>query len=48
MAEVDVKNKRIFYRSSHPGVFCKKVALKYLEKVAGKHGFYIGFSFVKY
>ena len=37
MAEVDVKNKRIFCRSSHPDVFCKKSALKYLAKLTGKH-----------
>ena len=30
MAEVDIKNTRILLRSSHPDVFCKKGALKYL------------------
>ena len=30
-------NKKIFYRRSHPDVFCKKVALKYLAKLTGKH-----------
>ena len=37
MAEVDVTNKRIFYRSSHPDVFCKKGALEYLANFIGKH-----------
>ena len=37
MAEVDVKNKRIFCRSSHPDEFYKKDALKYLAKLIGKH-----------
>ena len=37
MTEVDVKNKRIFWRSSHPDMFCKKGALKYLSKLSGKH-----------
>ena len=37
MAEVDVKNKRIFCRSSHPAVFCKKRPLQYLAELAGKH-----------
>ena len=32
MAEVDVKNNRIFCRGIHPDVFCKKSALKYLTK----------------
>ena len=30
-------NKRIFCRRSHPDVFCKKGALKYLVKLTGKH-----------
>ena len=29
-------NKRIFYRSSHPDVFCKKGALEYLASFIGK------------
>ena len=33
MAEVDVKDKRIFCGSSHPDVFCKKGPLKYLAKL---------------
>ena len=37
MAEVDVTNKRIFCRSSHPGMFCKKGVLEYLENFIGKH-----------
>ena len=36
VAEVDVTNKRIFCRS-HPDVFCKKGALKYLAKLTGKN-----------
>ena len=28
---------RIFCRSSHPDMFCKKSALKYLAKLTGKH-----------
>ena len=37
MAEVDVTNKRIFYRSSHPDMFCKKGVLEYLANFIGKH-----------
>ena len=37
MAEADVKNKKIFWRSSHPDVFCKKGPLKCLAKLTGKH-----------
>ena len=37
MAEVDLKNKRMFCRSSHPFVFCKKGPLKRLVKLTGKH-----------
>ena len=38
VAEVDVKNKRIFCRSCHSAVFSKKGALKYLTKLTlGKH-----------
>ena len=38
MAEVYVtKKKRIFCRRSHPDVFCKKGALKYLVKLIEKH-----------
>ena len=31
-----LKNKRIFCRSSHMDVFCKKGALKYLAKFTAK------------
>ena len=37
MAEADVTNKRIFYRRSHPDLFCKKGPLKYMAKLTGKH-----------
>ena len=37
MTEFDVTNKRIFCRKSHPDVFCRKGALKYLVKLTGKH-----------
>ena len=37
MDEIDVTNKRIFCKSSHPDFFCKKGALKYLVKLTGKH-----------
>ena len=37
MVEVDVTNKRIFYRSSHPDMFCKKGALEYSANFIGKH-----------
>ena len=37
MAEVDVKNKSIFCRSSHPDVFCMKGPLIHLAKFTGKH-----------
>ena len=37
VAGVDVKNKKIFCRSSLLDVFCKKCPLKYLAKLAGKH-----------
>ena len=33
--EVDLKNKRIFCRSSHPDVFFKKGPLKYLARLTG-------------
>ena len=35
-------NKRIFDRSSHPDVFCKKGALEHLANFIGKH-LYKGF-----
>ena len=35
VAEVN-KQKRVFSRSSHPEVFCKKNVLKYLVKLTGK------------
>ena len=37
LAEVDVTNKKVFTRSSHPDVFCSKRILKYLVKLTGKH-----------
>ena len=37
VAEVDMKNKRIFCRGSHPDLFCKKRLLKYFAKLTGKH-----------
>ena len=37
MAKVDVTNKRIFYRSTHRDMFCKKDALEYLPNIIGKH-----------
>ena len=37
VAEVDVKDKRMFCRSDLSDVFCKKGALKYLTKLPGKH-----------
>ena len=37
VAEVDVKDKRMFCRSDLSDVFCKKGALKYLAKLPGKH-----------
>ena len=37
MAEVDVTNKRIFYRSNDPYMLCKKGALEYLANFIGKH-----------
>ena len=37
MAEVVVKNKRVFCRSSHTDVFCKEGPLKYFVKLTGKH-----------
>ena len=37
MAEVDVKNNRIFCRGIHPDVFCKKGALNNLTKRTGNH-----------
>ena len=46
MAEVDVKNKKIFCRSIHLDVSCKKGALKYLAKPAGKQ-VYRAFFFLK-
>ena len=30
-------NKRIFYRSSHPDLFCKIGALEYFASFIGKH-----------
>ena len=37
VAEVDVTNKMTFCRRSHPDVFSKKGAPKYLIKLNGKH-----------
>ena len=37
VAEVDMKNKRIFCRGSQPDLFCKKRPLKYFAKLTGKH-----------
>ena len=37
VAELNVKSKRTFCRSSHWDVFCKKGALKCLAKLTGKH-----------
>ena len=37
VADVDVINKRIFYRRSHPDMFCKKGALEYLANFIAKH-----------
>ena len=36
MAEVDLKNKRLFSRSSHQEVFCRRGLLKYFGKVQRK------------
>ena len=37
VAEVDMTSKRIFYKSNHPDVFCKKGAREYLANFTGKH-----------
>ena len=37
VAVVDELNQKIFSRNSHPDMFFKKGALKYLVKITGKH-----------
>ena len=41
VAEVDITNKRIFSRSSHPEVFCTKSALNYLAELTGKQDLFL-------
>ena len=41
VAEVDITNKRIFSRSSHPEVLCKKIALYHLAELTGKKDLFL-------